>query len=251
MTDQAVPTISQLAFDRLKASSTATVATLLLRRNLRNQWIRGAMPIRPYKDVMVGPAYTLRHIPAREDIDVVEIFRDPSHPQRIAIEHCPAGCILVMDCNQDTDAASGGSILFTRLAVRGVAGVVTDAGLRDAAGIAALDMPAFASGGPCAPTNLVKHHAVDVQVPIGCGGVPVYPGDIIMGDGDGVMVIPIHLVEEVAEAAAAMEAYEAFAIEEIRSGKSVIGIYPASEETLDRYAAYQRGDYVAGSGPVK
>jgi regulator of RNase E activity RraA len=146
---------------------------------------------------MVGPAYTLRYIPTRPDTDPLEAFREHDHPQRVAVEECPEGSVLVMDCRGDASAASAGSILLTRCQVRGVAGVVSDGGIRDARGAAALDMPVFASK-PSAPTNLTKHHAVDIGLPIACGGVAVYPGDIMMGDADGVMVIPRHLAQEIA-----------------------------------------------------
>lgn len=235
-------TLTRDLMDRLKGGSTASIATLLHKRGLRNQYIQGVRPVGDAKP-MAGPAFTLRYIPAREDLDVVEAFRDPRHPQRLAVETVPAGHVLVMDCRQDASAASGGSILLTRLEMRGCAGVVTDAGVRDAAGIAALAMPCYAAGAS-APTNLSKHHAVDIDVPIGCGGAPVYPGDVIVGDGDGVIVIPRHLAAEIADELGPMEAFEAFAIEEMRAGRPVIGTYPANEETAARYEAYRRGEYM-------
>ncbi len=244
--DGAPPDLWDITRDRLRAASTATVATLLHKRGLRNQYVQGVRPLVPPDRVMVGRAFTLRHIPAREDVDVVEAFRDPGHPQRVAVESVPPGAVLVMDCRRDASAASAGSILLTRLAVRGCAGVVTDAGVRDAAGIAALDLPCFCAG-PSAPTNLARHHAVDVNVPIGCGGAPVYPGDVVVGDGDGVIVIPAHLADEVAAEAGPMEAFEAFAIAEVRAGRPVIGTYPPDDGTRARYAAYQRGEYAPGA----
>jgi regulator of RNase E activity RraA len=234
-------TISAETIERLRGGSTASIATLLLRRGLRNQYIQGARPLGAAKP-MVGPAFTLRHIPAREDLDVVEAFRSPEHPQRVAVESVPQGYVLVMDCRQDATAASGGSILFTRLQMRGCAGVVSDAGVRDAATIAALDMPCYCPG-PSAPTNLSRHHATDMNVPIGCGGVAVYPGDIIVGDGDGVIVIPAHLADEISIELGPMEAFEDFAIAEMKAGRPVIGTYPANEETKARYEAYCRGEY--------
>jgi regulator of RNase E activity RraA len=235
-------TLSRIAHARLSAASTPTVATLLHRRGFRGQYIQGVLPLATPGRTMVGPAYTLRYIPAREDLDVVEAFRSPEHPQRLAVESVPQGHVLVMDCRRDASAASAGSILLTRLMMRGCAGVVTDAGVRDAAGIAALDMPCFCAG-PSAPTNLTRHHAVDLNVPIGCGGAPVFPGDIMMGDSDGVIVIPAHLAEEIAAEVEAMEAFEDFAILEMRAGRPVIGTYPANDETRARYEAFQRGEY--------
>ena len=145
---------------------------------------------------LVGEAFTLRYIPAREDLDVVGVFEDPQHPQRRAVETVPPGQVLVMDCRRDARAASGGSILLMRLKVRGVAGIVTDGGLRDSVAIAGMDFPVYGAGGG-ARLNLAIHHAVDLNVPIGCGGVAVFPGDVIVGDGE-VVVVPRHLADEVA-----------------------------------------------------
>jgi len=238
------PVPDETTLARLRRASTPSIATLLHKRGLRNQYIQGVRRLGD-QPRMVGPAFTLRYIPAREDLDVVEAFRDPGHPQRIAVETAPEGHVLVMDCRRDASAASLGSILFTRLEVRGCAGVVTDGGVRDAEPIAAMSTPCFAAG-PCAPTNLSKHHAVDINVPIGCGGAAVYPGDVIVGDGDGVMVIPAHLAAEIAEEAAGMEAFEDFVLEEVRAGRPVIGTYPPNAETLARFEAYKRGEYRPG-----
>jgi len=221
----------------LRDASTASLATLLLKRGLRNQYVQGVQLVGPDNRRMAGPATTLRYIPAREDIDVVEAFRDPAHPQRVAVDTVPAGHVLVMDCRRDATAASGGAILLTRLEVRGCAGLVTDAGLRDVETIAGLAMPCFAAG-PSAPTNLSKHHAVDIDVPIGCGGAPVFPGDIVVGDRDGVIIIPAHLADELAAEIVPMEAFESFVLAEVRSGRPVIGTYPPNAETSARYAAH-------------
>lgn len=237
--------VTEETLARLRGASTSSIATLLLKRGFRNQYVQGVRLVGGKPKHMVGPAFTLRHIPAREDIDVVEAFRDPKHAQRVAVETVPPGHVLVMDCRQDSSAASGGSILFTRLDYRGCAGVVTDAGLRDFETIAELEMPCFATG-PSAPTNLSRHHALDINVPIGCGGAPVYPGDIMVGDGDGVIVIPVHLAEEIAADAEPMEAFEAFALAEVRAGQPVIGTYPPNADTEARYAAFKQGDYTPG-----
>lgn len=226
--------------DRLSRASTATVATLLYKRGYHNAYVQGVAPLAKGKPPMVGPAFTLRYIPARPDTDPIEAFREPDHPQRVAVETCPKGAVLVMDCRQDASAASAGSILLTRLEMRGASGVVTDGGIRDADGAAALDMPVFAAK-PSAPTNLTKHHAIDIGLPIGCGGVAVYPGDIVMGDGDGVMIIPRHLASDIAEEAGPMEEYEAFVLEEVRRNTPVIGLYPATDPTvLERFEAWRK-----------
>lgn len=235
------PDIDATTVARLRRASTPSIATLLYKRGFRNQYIQGVSRLGA-QPRMVGPAFTLRYIPAREDLDGLETFRDPTHPQRVAVETVPPGHILVMDCRQDASAASLGSILFTRLEVRGCAGVVTDGGVRDAEPIAAMDTPCFA-GKPSAPTNLTKHHAVDIGLPIGCGGAPVYPGDILVGDGDGVIVIPAHLARDIAEEAFGMEAFEDFVLLEVQAGRPVIGTYPPDEATLSRFEAFKRGDY--------
>ena len=237
--------VSAEVIEALRSASTPTIATVLHKRGLRNQYVHGAVLLGSGDKRMAGPAYTLRYIPAREDLDVVEAFRDVRHPQRLAVESVPPGHVLVMDCRRDASAASGGSILFTRLEVRGCAGVVTDAGVRDAVTIAALDMPCFCAGA-IAPTNLARHHAVDLNVPIGCGGAPVYPGDIMVGDGDGVIVVPAEIAAAVAEEVAPMERFEEWVLTEIRNGAPVIGTYPANDETRARYEAYLRDQVVPG-----
>lgn len=224
----------------LKTCSTATISTQLFKRGLRNPFIQGVPPLRARDEVMVGPAYTLRYIPAREDIDHLGVFDRPGHPQRVAIEECPPGAVLVMDCRGDASAASAGSILVTRLMLRGAAGLVTDGGLRDSPEIAGLEMPVY-SRAPNPLVNLIRHHAVDRNVPIGCGGVSVYPGDVMVGDAEGVVVIPRHLAEEVARDAAEQESMERFIMEEIRSGKGLPGVYPPNEETRARYAVWKQG----------
>lgn len=217
--------------------STSTLTTLLYKRGFRNVFIQGARPLKPGQR-LAGPAYTLRYIPSREDLDGIEAFRDPRHPQRVAVEAIPPGSVLVMDCRGDSSVASAGSILATRLQVRGAAGIVTDGGLRDAAGIARLEMPAWCAGAS-APTNLIRHHALDLNAPIGCGGVAVYPGDIMVGDDDGVVCIPAHLADEVARDAAEMERFEEFVIEEVARGASIIGLYPPTDpDSRTRYQAW-------------
>jgi regulator of RNase E activity RraA len=220
-----------------KKASTATLTTQLFKRGFRNVFIQGVQPLAEYGENMVGPATTLRYIPAREDLDHVGVFEDPMHPQRRAIEMTPAGNVLVMDCRGDARAASGGQILMTRLMVRGVAGMVSDAGVRDAGPISEMDFPVFCAG-PSAPLNLALHHAVDMDLPIACGGVAVYPGDIIVGDQDGVVVVPRHLADEIAPQAAEQERLETFIVERVRGGAKLPGTYPANEETRAAYAEW-------------
>ena len=224
---------------RLKRISTASIATQLYKRGLRNQFIQGVRPVSAKAERMVGQAFTLRYIPAREDRNQLDVFRNADHPQRVAVETCPPGQVLVMDGRGDASAATAGSILITRMDVRGCAGVVSDGGFRDFEGIGKLDMPAFCAG-PSAPTNLTKHEALDINVPIGCGGVAVFPGDVLVGDGDGVMVIPAHLADEIAEVCAGMEAFEDFVLEEVLTGTPIIGLYPCTrEENQKKFEAWR------------
>lgn len=232
-------TMSEPTREKLKTVSTASIATALFKRGLRNQFVQGVAPVAPKAETMVGPAFTLRYIPAREDRNPITAFRDPDHPQRVAIETCPPGAVLVMDARKDARAATAGSILLTRLALRGAAGVVSDGGFRDAEGIGRLAMPAYCAR-PSAPTNLTLHEALDIDVPIACGDVAVFPGDVMLGDRDGVMVIPAHLVDEVADECVAMEGFEAFVLEEVRAGASVIGLYPPTRDGMEaKYEAWR------------
>lgn len=226
--------------EKLKTVSTATVATALYKRGFRIQCIQDVHPLSPDQPTLVGEAFTLRYMPAREDLNPVSVFRDRSHPQRKAIEDCPPGAVLVMDCRKDARAASAGSILMTRLMQRGVAGVVTDGGLRDAVEIAKLAFPAFHHR-PSAPTNLTLHQAIEINVPIGCGDAPVFPGDVILGDSDGVIVIPAHLASEIADEAVEMTAFEDFVAEQVRKGRSIFGLYPATDEqTMIDFNAWRK-----------
>ncbi len=218
----------------LAGVSVASITTALFRRGFHNTFIGGLTLINPDSPRMVGKAFTLRYIPAREDLDGLDVFRDQSHPQRRGIEEIPPGSVLVIDSRQDASAASAGGILLQRLAVRGAAGVVTDGGFRDTPDIARLDFPAYHRQ-PSAPTNLIKHHAIDIDVAIGCGGVAVYPGDVVVGDAEGVVVIPAHLAVEVAEECREMERFEAFVQERVRAGRSILGLYPPDDETKMEY----------------
>lgn len=226
--------------NKLKKVSTASVATALYKRGLRGQFVQGVAPLERKPVTMVGQAFTLRYIPAREDRNPITVFRNRDHKQRVAVETCPEGHVLVMDARKDRRAATAGSILVTRLGQRGVAGVVSDGGVRDAAGIGALDIPAYFACAS-APTNLTLHEAIELNVPISCGDAPVFPGDVMLGDGDGVMVIPAHLADEIAEECTNMESYEEFVLEQVNEGAGIIGLYPATdEESLVKYDAWRK-----------
>lgn len=215
--------------DKLKTVSTATLATALFKRGLRSQMIQGVHPLRAGKPTMVGEAFTLRYMPAREDRNAISVFQNRAHPQRKAVEECPPGAVFVIDSRKDARAASAGSILVTRLEVRGAAGIVTDGGFRDATEIARLDMPAFHVR-PSAPTNLTIHEAIEINGPIGCGDAPVFPGDVIVGDDDGCIVIPAAIADEIADEAVEMTSFEDFVMEEVRGGRSILGLYPATDD---------------------
>jgi regulator of RNase E activity RraA len=215
--------------EKLKGVSTATLCTALFKKGLRNQFIQDVHPLNPESGPMVGEAFTLRYIPAREDLNPITVFQDRSHPQRKAVEDCPPGAIMVIDSRKNPRAASAGSILVTRLMKRGVAGVVTDGGFRDSPEIAKLAIPAYHNR-PSAPTNLTLHQAIDINVPIGCGDVAVFPGDVVVGDGDGVVIIPAHLVEEITAEGVEMTAFEDFVTEEVTKGRTILGLYPPTEE---------------------
>ena len=217
------------ALQALKSTSTATLTTLLFKRGLRNTFIQGVRMLGSGGTQMVGPAYTLRYIPAREDLDHIGVFLDHGHPQRKAVEEIPPGHVLVMDSRGDASAASAGSILVTRMMVRGVAGVVTDGGFRDSPEIASFNIPTYHSR-PSAPTNLTVHQALDINVPIGCGDAPVFPGDVMVGDAEGVVVIPAHMADEIAAEATEMTAFEDFVAEKVREGRSIVGLYPPTQE---------------------
>ena len=228
--------------ERLKRVSTATLATALYKRGFRTQFIQDVHPLHSSRESMVGEAYTLRYMPAREDLNRLEVFRDRGHPQRKAVEECPPGAVLVMDSRKDARAASAGAILVGRLMARGVAGVVTDGGFRDSAEIATLGIPAYHHR-PSAPTNLTLHQAIDINVAIGCGDAPVFPGDVVVGDADGVIVVPAHLADEIAEEATEMTAYEDFVTEEVSKGRSILGLYPATDEqSLADFAAWRKAN---------
>ena len=214
---------------KLKTVSTATLCTALFKRGFRSQYVQDVRPLGFKGDVMVGEAFTLRYMPAREDLNTLSVFQDRAHPQRKAVEECPPGAVFVIDSRKDARAASAGGILVSRLMMRGVAGVVTDGGFRDSPEIADLAIPAYHSR-PAAPTNLTIHHAIDINVPIGCGDAPVFPGDVIVGDGEGVIVLPAHLADELADEAVEMTAFEDFVTEKVLEGRPILGLYPATEE---------------------
>lgn len=224
--------------DLLRQASTATITTQLFQRGLRNVFMNGLAPLNPAHSGFVGEAMTLRNIPMREDLDTLDVFRNPENPQRKAVEMVGPGQVLVQDCRGDTRAASGGNILVTRMRMRGAVAVVTDGAVRDSQDIAKQSFPVFTRGRSAA-LNLAVHHAVDINVPIACAGVPVFPGDIIVGDEEGVVVIPRHFADEIAGRAAEQEIMERFILEKVEGGAALPGVYPPNDETLADYARWR------------
>ncbi|MCL2657123.1 MAG: dimethylmenaquinone methyltransferase [Betaproteobacteria bacterium] len=217
----------------LERVGTANIANALLKRGFRNVCLQGVRAI--CKGLrMVGPAYTLRFIPAREDIDSMESYARADNMHRRAMEECPPDAVLVIDAFGNTRSSSAGDMMALRLKFRGVRGLVTDGGFRDVPGMRAVGLPAYQRQG-VQPATPLAMHPVELNGPIGCAGVAIYPGDIIVGDGDGVVAIPRHLVDEVAEDAFEAEEYEEFAAWHIARGHTLLGMFPASPESRAIY----------------
>jgi regulator of RNase E activity RraA len=230
----------------LRTVTTATLQMQLMKRGLRHCTMCGVRALDAAAPRLVGSAYTLRFVPFREDQDPLSRLGDSDNPARRAIEDCPAQQVLVMDARGVAHCGTMGDILAMRLKVRGVAGVVTDGGVRDAAAVREVGLPVFCAG-PAAPATPAAHIAADRQVPVACGGVAVFPGDVLVGDGDGVVVIPAPLADEVAVAAAEQEGIEGFIFELVRAGRAVIGTYPPTDAVRAQYAQW----LAAGRPPVQ
>ncbi|HVL23428.1 MAG TPA: ribonuclease activity regulator RraA [Thermomicrobiales bacterium] len=233
-----LPPLAPEVLNALRQASTATITTQLFKRGLRNVFLNGLVPLNPEHCRFVGEAVTLRNIPMREDLDTLDIFSNPETPQRKAVETVGPGQVLVQDCRGDVRAASGGNILVTRMRMRGAVAVVSDGALRDSPEIAQQPFPVFAKG-RSATLNLAVHHAVDINVPIACAGVAVYPGDVLVGDEEGVVVIPRHLAAEIARPAAEQEALERFILHKVEQGAALPGTYPPNAATLAEYDAWR------------
>jgi regulator of RNase E activity RraA len=224
--------------ERLESVSTATLTTVLLKKGLRNVWLRGTRPLRAGQKRIAGPAFTLRFVPAREDLATPESWASPVST-RAAIEAMPVGCIAVVDAMGIRDAGIFGDILCQRMKVRGVTGLVTDGVMRDAAGVIATELPVWCNGA-AAPPSVGGLTFVGWQQPIACGGVAVFPGDTIVVDDDGAVVIPQAVLDEVIAIAVEQEKFEAWVIDEVRSGAPLPGLYPANAETRARYEDFRK-----------
>jgi regulator of RNase E activity RraA len=224
--------------ETLQSVTTATITTLLLKKGLRNVWMRGTRPLRPEQPRLVGRAFTLRFVPAREDLATPESWSSP-RSTRAAIEQMPKGCIAVVDAMGVTDAGIFGDILCARMKKRGVAALVTDGVLRDLAGVLGTGLPVWCQGA-AAPPSVAALTFVGWQEPIGCGGVAVHPNDLIVADSDGAVLIPAALVDHVAANAPEQERLEAWIMKEVEEGAALPGLYPPNEENKARYEATQR-----------
>src|ERR1700677_452784 len=230
--------LDQKTIARLSAVATATLTTVLLKKGLRNVWLRGPKPLRSGQKRLVGPAFTLRFVPAREDLATPESWSSPIST-RAAIEAMPAGCIAVVDAMGITDAGIFGDILCARMKIRGVAALVTDGVVRDVAGVLETGLPVWCKGAT-APPSVAGLTFVNWQEPIGCGGVAVFPDDVMVVDEDGAVVIPRALLSDVVEQAVEQEKLEAWIMGEVQAGTPLPGLYPPNAETKARYAAFRK-----------
>lgn len=219
----------------LSQVTTATLTTILLKKGLRKVWLRGTRPLQPGQPRVVGRAFTLRFVPAREDLATPESWSAPIST-RAAIEAMPAGCVAVVDAMGVADAGIFGDILCARMARRGVAALVTDGALRDAAGVRGTGLPVWCAG-VAAPPSVAALTFVAWQQPIGCGGVAVYPGDVVVVDDDGAVLIPAGLLDEVLALAPEQERLEAWIMAQVDQGAALPGLYPPNAENRARFQA--------------
>jgi regulator of RNase E activity RraA len=231
-------TLDRHAVEALSEVSTATLTTVLLKKGLRNVWMRGPKPIRTGQKRLIGRAFTLRFVPAREDLATPESWSSP-RSTRAAIEAMPEGCIVVADAMGVTDAGIFGDILCARMAQKRVAALVTDGAVRDAAGVLGTGLPVW-SAGIAAPPSVAGLTFVNWQEPVGCGGVAVFPDDVIVADDDGAVVIPAALLDAVLASAPEQERQEAWIMRQVEAGAALPGLYPMNAETKARYEA-ERG----------
>ena len=224
--------------DQLKRISTATLTSQLFKLGFRNTYLTGVKPLNPALR-MAGEAVTVRFVPAREDIATFEAIGKPGYPQRKAIDEILPGQVLVLDCRDIHTVAAGGEILMSRLQSRGAAGAVTDGAMRDYASIQKLGFPVFAKG-MAASAHIHRHFAVDINVPVGCADVLVMPGDIMVGDEEGVVCVPRHVVEEIAQSGLEVEELEAWVLEKVQAGAPIAGTYPPNEPMRAEYEAWKK-----------
>lgn len=230
--------LDQHIVDALSKVTTATITTVLLKKGLRNVWLRGTLPLRPGQPRIVGRAFTLRFVPAREDLATPASWASPIST-RAAIEAMPAGCVAVVDAMNVTDAGIFGDILCARMVKRGVAALVSDGVVRDLDGVLGTGLPVWCRG-TAAPSSVTGLTFVGWQEPVACGGVAVFPNDVIVVDADGAVVIPADLVDAVIDIAVEQERLEGWIMREVERGVPLPGLYPANDETKARYDAWVR-----------
>ncbi len=224
-----------IIIDRFRRCGTATISTILTKRGLNRVFLYGVTPLPGSKPRLVGRAFTMRSVAVREDVLAADKALPPQvNLQRRATEECPPGQVLVIDCRGDATGASGGMMLFERMRIRGCAGVVTDGGIRDVAEIVETGFPVYAKA-VCPPNSMQAHRFIELDVPVTCGGVAVYPGDFLVGDADGVILVPAAIAEAVSEEALAYEEQEAFILRKLREGAPIYGTYPLEGEALAEY----------------
>ncbi|HEX5503260.1 MAG TPA: ribonuclease activity regulator RraA [Thermomicrobiales bacterium] len=237
MTDRPTGYLSPAAAEALRHVSTATLTSQLLKRGFRNTFLAGLAPIRP--DLrMVGYAFTLRYIPMREDLDLSGDFDNRTNVQRLAVESVGPGDVLVIDARGETGAATLGNILTTRMRARGAAGIVSDGAFRDSPAFKDIALPTYARAAHATQSSM-RHHPADLNVPIGCAGVAIVPGDVLVGDAEGVVALPRAVAEECALAALEQERLEEFILQKIEQGAGIVGVYPPDERTRAEYEAWR------------
>jgi regulator of RNase E activity RraA len=221
---------------KLKSATTATLTTVLFKKGIRNAWIRGCAPLAPGQPRIAGPAFTLRFISGREDINTPAAWSSPTST-RAAVESMPAGCVAIADALGRTDAGIFGDILCARMRARGVEALISDGVIRDRVGVISSELPVWCSG-VAAPPAVTQLAFVGWDQPISCGGVAIFPGDVIVADDDGAIVIPSAMVEEVAEIASEQELVESWILKEVQGGQPLLGLYPMNQENEERYRRF-------------
>ncbi len=230
-------TISDATRQLLNQASTATISSVLRKHGYNGMYLEGLLPLHPEKR-MVGRAFTLRFVPTRPDLDPTGEFDNTTNKQRIAVESVGPGEVLVIEARGNTKAGTLGDILATRIWKRGAAGIVSDGAFRDTPGFSEIDLPTYSKAQNPNLSSAV-HHPIEINGTIVCAGVTVIPGDVIVGDGEGVIVIPTDMADQVAQEAAEQERREEFIIGKIREGHSILGVYPPDEKTLAEYADWK------------
>ena len=226
------PYVSDAVLDRLAKATSGSLTTQLYIKGFRQPVLHGLTPLNRKLKPFAGRAYTMRFIPAREDVDVYgNLTTEPSadNLQWVGVEQIEPGHVLVIDSNRDGRAASMGNMLITRMMMRGARGVVTDGSFRDGTELKEMDFPIWCTG-VTATTRLSYHHVADLQVPISCAGVAVYPGDVIHGDADNITVVPAALAVEMAALCELQDDLEGSLAMRVQRGESLWGLYPPSDE---------------------